>query len=117
MNSINLRVHSFIDIITNSSTEIYIEATQHTIDGIYKLIDALLQISKSDLKSTDLFDIVLFDKYASDSDDEDDSDDDSYKDVSVKVTAKDSTDENAKIAAGILSALTDLFYINAKTDN
>lgn len=42
MKSIKIKVHSFIDIITNSSTEIYVSATKNTIKSVYELLDRFL---------------------------------------------------------------------------
>ena len=52
-------VHSFVDLITNSSTEIYIQATDKTIETIKKIIDNLLENTNSKLKTDDLFEFSL----------------------------------------------------------
>ena len=64
MKTLNLRipVHSFVDLITNSSSEVYVEATQSTINGIKKLVDHLLKIGGSPLTTDELFTFdVVFD--------------------------------------------------------
>ena len=38
MKKITLNIHSFIDIITNSSTEIYVQASEHTIKNIKNMV-------------------------------------------------------------------------------
>jgi len=112
MKSIKLNIHSFIDIITNSSTEIYVAASQHTIDSIHKLVNSILGITNSQLKSEDLFDISL------DKEDEEETNswDDYPSSVGVIVTPKNLEDENYKIAANILGRLTSLFDIEARYD-
>jgi hypothetical protein len=52
-------VHSFVDLITNSSTEIYIEATSKTIESLQQLIDRILIMGKSELRCEDLFTIEI----------------------------------------------------------
>jgi hypothetical protein len=52
-------VHSMIDVITNSSTEIFIVASQGSFKYMYGFIDSILQASGSDKKAKDLFDIEL----------------------------------------------------------
>jgi hypothetical protein len=63
MKSITIKIHSFIDTITNSSTSIYVEATQNTIDTIKDLVTTLLKIGGSNKNADDLFDFELIDKY------------------------------------------------------
>lgn len=112
MNSVGIKVHSTVAIITNSSTEIYVEATESTITNVKNLINALLSLAGSDKRCDDFFDIKL------DNQNEDYDPDypaDGYPEVSLKVTAK-VVDENAETAAGILSKLTDIFNIEAGYD-
>jgi len=111
MNSVSIKVHSTVAIITNSSTEIFVEATENTIENVKNLINALLSLAGSDKKCDDLFDIKLNNQ-------NEDCDPDwapAYPEVSLKVTAK-VVDENAETAAGILSKLTDIFNIEAGYD-
>lgn len=119
LKEIKIHVHSFIDIITNSSTEIYVQASEHTISNIKSLVNSILSIGGSTLKCDDLFIMKLVsdsdDDY--DDDDEDDDEDDEYDDeyysnVSVSVNPI-IEGENVKIASGILSNLTGLFNIDA----
>lgn len=63
MNKLLIPVHSFVDLITNSSSEVYVEATDATIKGIKKLVNHLLQLTAPSptahvmLTADDLFDI------------------------------------------------------------
>ena len=54
-----LKIHSFVDLITNSSTEIYIGANERTITTIKELINNILKIGGSTLTSDDLFELSL----------------------------------------------------------
>lgn len=65
-------LQSFNDIVTNSSMEVYQEATDYTVSSIKKIIDTILKIAQSDKKCDDLFTITIdygemyeeyFDKY------------------------------------------------------
>ena len=113
MESIILRVHSVIDVITNSSSEIYVEATQHTIKNVKELVDNLFKLTGSTIKCDDVFDISL--KNLRDTEDEDeDEDEDEYAQVDLVVTPKEGVgSEEAKIAARILSSLTSIFSIES----
>lgn len=52
-------IHSFVDVITNSSSELFICATKSTIEMVKEIIDSFLMTMGSDKKSTDLFDFKL----------------------------------------------------------
>ena len=52
-------IHSFVDLITNSSSEIFVSADVNTVKAVKKLIDNILKASGSDKTSDDLFDIGL----------------------------------------------------------
>lgn len=66
---VTLRVHSFIDIITNSSTEIYVQASDSTVKGVKKLIDALFKSMGVQYKAADMFEFSFsggpYDEYQS----------------------------------------------------
>lgn len=61
MEQIKINFHSFIDVITNSSTEIYIQITDKTIDFIKNIINSSLKIAKSELTADDLFEFSISD--------------------------------------------------------
>lgn len=52
-------LQSFNDIVTNSSMEVYQEATDYTVSSIKKIIDTILKIAQSDKKCDDLFDVFI----------------------------------------------------------
>lgn len=52
-------LQSFNDIVTNSSMEVYQEATDYTVSSIKKIIDTILKIAQSDKKCDDLFNIFI----------------------------------------------------------
>lgn len=113
MESIILRVHSVIDVITNSSSEIYVEATANTVKNVKELVDNLFKLTGSTIKCDDVFDIAL--KNLNGEEDDDDSDDyNEYPQVDLVVTPKEGVgSEEAKIAARILSSLTSIFSIES----
>lgn len=93
--------HSFVDLITNSSTEIYILASESTIKFIKQLVDNILTEGGSTKTFDDMFTAELSEVrercYGSE------------RDVIVKAKTDS---ENAKKAAEILSDLSGLFSID-----
>ena len=59
MKSIKFKVHSFIDIITNSSTEIYVSATENTVNVVYSLLETILQSHNSPYTVYQVFYVYL----------------------------------------------------------
>ena len=43
MKSISIPIHSFVDLITNSSSETYVTATKKTVKTLEELVDSLLE--------------------------------------------------------------------------
>lgn len=107
MTHVILRVHSFVDIITNSSSEIFVEANENTIKNVKTLVDSLLTLAGSSQKSDDLFEFELVNR-----NEEDEDWDPEYPEVDLKVTPKVSGKE-AEIASKILSGLTEIFSIES----
>ncbi len=107
MKSYILKVHSFVDLITNSSTEIYVNATEKTVEQLKALIDLLLYLGDSDKSVDDLFKITTVDtkepmgEYGGNK----------YR-LSVIPNNPDSA--NAKSAAAILENLRDIFEMSAE---
>ena len=56
---LKINIHSVIDIITNSSTEIFVSANYSSINTIKTLINHFLKLSKSDKTCDDLFEISI----------------------------------------------------------
>lgn len=50
-----IKVHSLIDVITNSSTEIFTMMNDGAIDGAYELLDEVLKVAGSKKKARGLF--------------------------------------------------------------
>lgn len=97
MNIINIQ--SITDIVTNSSTEVFIRINETAINTVKELINNLLKISGSTLQADDLFTIeILYD----------DSSD-------LMVTPKQDTTECIE-AAVILSSLRSLFNYKVYED-
>ena len=59
MKEIKLNLHSIVDVITNSSTMVYIMATTKSIDLAKKFINKILTFSGSDKTADDLFDFSI----------------------------------------------------------
>lgn len=56
---LKLKLHSTVDIITNSSTVVYTQATESTIDTFKRLINAVISITGENYTAEDLFDFTL----------------------------------------------------------
>lgn len=101
-----IKIHSFIDVITNSSTEIYIQVGEQTINFIKRLVDATLRLTKSDLKSEDLF---IFDIT-----EDEENDWSTYTESYLTVTPKENLPEEVtEICKMITEELRDIFEIDA----
>ena len=60
MYTITFKLHSFVDLITNSSSEVFVCATDKTISTLHEVINHILKASNQpQLKSEQLFDIKL----------------------------------------------------------
>lgn len=59
MKELRIKIHSVVDVITNSSTTIYTMAGAGTIKTIKLMVDSILTIAGSDLKAEDMFDFEL----------------------------------------------------------
>lgn len=56
---ITIKIQSFSDVITNSSTEIYVEATEYTLNGIKNIVNSILKAVNSEYTADDLFEFSL----------------------------------------------------------
>jgi hypothetical protein len=59
---IKLKLHSIIDVITNSSTEIYTFMNSNAKEQGYELLNEILQVAlgrDTEIKAEDLFDIII----------------------------------------------------------
>jgi len=54
-----VKIHSFIDVITNSSTEMFLVMNSFAVKGMFEVIDEILRVAKSDKKAEDIFDIEV----------------------------------------------------------
>ena len=130
--SIIIPIHSFVDLITNSSSEIYIYASESTIKAVKGLINNLLSGVGSDKTADDLFTFDIGTEVDNPIPYKDRKPGDPYslvvsttslegataleewcgdypKETSLVVTAKAGTPESIKLAAETLSHLTGLF--------
>ena len=78
MKKINTLIQSFIDVVTNSSAEIFVEATR-TKAHIIRMVNEILKAGGSDKTCDDLFDIQLINSTEKD---------EWCKDTYIAVTAK-----------------------------
>lgn len=53
------KLQSLNDVVTNSSMEVYQEATQYTVDAVKDIINVILKISGSDKSCDDLFTVSI----------------------------------------------------------
>lgn len=128
-------MHSFVDIITNSSTEIYVAATNKTIKTLKSLIDNLLKLGKSKSTCDDLFTIEIdkerfkedyawreesktsadefYNQWEKESQDDCES---AYKNVYLKVKCRDENNPLGEETSKILSHLTGMFSIESKSE-
>ena len=103
MKTLIIPIQSFIDVVTNSSTEIFVEATINTKNHIISMVDEILKAGGSDKTCNDLFEIKLIDP----TEEDDWSEDKSY----IEVLAKNSESSEA---ATYLETLSDIFDITAE---
>jgi len=54
-NSYIIRVHSFVDLITNSSTELFVSANNKSAETVQDIINGILALGGSTVKAEDLF--------------------------------------------------------------
>jgi hypothetical protein len=59
MHSITFPIHSFVDLITNSSSEIYVSATESTLTAVEAVINSILKSQGIDKTASQLFNIKL----------------------------------------------------------
>jgi hypothetical protein len=52
-----IKPHSLVDVITNSSTIVYITMRENAIDDMYAIIDEVLKVAESDKNARDLFNV------------------------------------------------------------
>lgn len=111
-------IHSFVDLITNSSTEIYIQATTKTVESVKEIINNLLKVNGSSYTADDLFEISLFNSSLADRiewDGEDaNTEEGEYDNIELKVKAKDSDNELTSATAKLLSTLFSTLSIDAR---
>ena len=56
---LKVKIHSIVDVITNSSTVIYITMKENSIKEMFEIINEILKIADSDKKAEDLFSIEI----------------------------------------------------------
>lgn len=129
MSPVLIPIHSFVDLITNSSTEIYVSANDKTVGTIREVVDNILVAGGSALKASDLFDFALVVEdpeswptkmHPVDSDEgkrviEEQESNDYFVKKCVQITPKKDAPELQQVAK-TLSNLRSLFSISARYD-
>lgn len=59
MQSILIPIHSFVDLITNSSSEVFVQATEKTVETVKDIINEVLKLQNSSKTADDLFSFTL----------------------------------------------------------
>lgn len=115
-------VHSFVDLITNSSTELYIEATEKTVESIKELVNKILSLGGSKLTCDDLFTVEIdkagFEENYSQPYDEYVKEEYSERnhDVGLIVKCRDENSELGKETAKVLANLCAMFHLQASAN-
>ena len=52
-------IHSFIDVITNSSSEVFVTSDRNTVLAVKAAIDGLLELGGTTARCDDLFEVFL----------------------------------------------------------
>lgn len=129
--SLYIPIHSFVDLITNSSSELFVSANKETLKAIKDIISNILSLGGSDKKLEDIFDVTLIIEEGTYYDNEKGEDVDfeeidyfshegkkiwkelgdseSQPALQVRVTPKDKSDKVAKKTAEILSTINNYF--------
>ena len=141
MKSLFIPIHSFVDVITNSSSEIFVSADEGTVEAVKESINNLLKGTGSNKTADELFDFsVCIDvdnptpykerkpgegytitvpidsevgKEAYEERERRVGNGDSGADIGILVKAKEGANEHLISAASALSNLTGLFQIDA----
>jgi hypothetical protein len=126
-----INLASFVDLITNSSSEIFVSASKKTVTAIKDTINNILKLGGSVATCDDLFDIKLWVEgeyyYDNEKDEEIEvsgeytaelerkmGDSDRPPAITLMVKPKDKDSKEAKAAADVLSSLTSLFSIEER---
>lgn len=95
MKKIIIPIHSFIDVVTNSSTSIYVGCHDNTINYAKDLINDLLKVAGSDKTADDLFVFKVLANKDNEMDEIFENLEEYYPDVNFDEI---SSDENKKLA-------------------
>ena len=97
MEKFKLNVHSVIDLITNSSTEMFVDYSG-SIEPVKELVNEFLKAEGSTLHCDDIFEIKLIDTYT-----DEEWDEDSEGPSEIQFTVINEKYENlAKLIEGVL---------------
>lgn len=117
MHSITLPIHSFVDLITNSSSETYVTATKKSVSSVKDILKFFLEKNGITTPVDELFDVKLvYTGYNNETGKEEDQEGESeYQPSRVTITVKDKSPENKKLAKlldSFASSFTAVEYMN-----
>ena len=113
---IRIPIHSFIDLITNSSTEIYIGTKEKTIEYAKEMIDKFLAEAGSDKKADDLFTFEQCDDVDKRDYPDDYSDDDDWYDRIPRGELVIKSKASGKVVTELVGQLRTIFSLDARYD-
>lgn len=61
--TLRIPIHSFVDLITNSSSEVFVSASQKSVDTVKELVGNLLALSGCPVQPEELFSFELVNTY------------------------------------------------------
>jgi hypothetical protein len=86
--SVILHIHSFVDVITNSSSEVFVSASEKTIGVVKSIIQVFLNQAKITESVDELFDVKLVYRDYRDDEEVDIEGESEYKPSRVVITLK-----------------------------
>ena len=92
-------IHSFVDLITNSSSEVFVSASEKTIGVVKNLVQVFLNQSGNTKTVDELFDIrLVYTGYDEDGNEVEKEGEDDYRPSRVVLTLKDTNPSNDLVA-------------------
>ncbi len=111
MHSVTIPVHSFIDVITNSSSETFVTAGDKTVETFKSLLKLFLESAGQPHEVDEVFDVQLVYKDWDDAGHEIEKVGTSdYRPSYVRVTVKDSHKENYGALVKVMNQLNTSFW-------
>lgn len=111
MNTLIIPIHSFIDVITNSSSETYVTCDKQTVTAIKNILKLFLENANIATPVDEIFDVTLHYKWKEDRIADGEDVDESYENgpVYFKVTVKKEHKKNYGELTKLMNKLNDVF--------